>query len=143
VVFKELDDLLDRYHAAGASFVDGDPEPQKAVFSHSADACLINPMGIVARGWPAVATTMDAAAARFCGGEITFELIHRVETPDVAYIAEVERWRARLVETGDFGSGELRVTSVLRRESRGWRVVHRHADPIPPQLPPHSTSDDP
>ncbi len=26
---------------------------------------------------------------------------------------------------------ELRVTTVFRREDGEWRVVHRHADPVP------------
>lgn len=135
----DLDTMLERYHAAGGSFVNGDPEPQKAVFSHGADACLVNPMGVVARGWPAVAATMEAAAAQFSDGEITFELLHRIEMHDVAYITEVESWRARLVATGERATGTLRVTSIFRRETDGWKVLHRHADPIPCRPPPSGT----
>jgi ketosteroid isomerase-like protein len=135
-VSEELDAALERYHAAGHSFVNGDPEPQKAVFSHSSDACLVNPMGVIASGWAAVGATMDEAAARFSGGDMAFEPIHRVELGDVAYVTEIESWRARLVETGEEAAGALRVTSILRRESDGWRVVHRHADPIPRRAAP-------
>jgi len=30
----------------------------------------------------------------------------------------------------------LRVTTIIRREETGWRVVHRHADPLTTPRPP-------
>ena len=51
-------------------------------------------------------------------------------TPDLAYIVEVERFKAKVGGTEEIASGALRVTTILRREDGAWKIVHRHADPI-------------
>jgi hypothetical protein len=48
----ELDAAIERYHAAAFELVNGNPEPQKAVFSRSDDVTLVNPVGFVGPGWP-------------------------------------------------------------------------------------------
>jgi hypothetical protein len=47
----ELDAAIERYHAAVVELVNGNPEPQKAAFSHSDDVTLVNPLGFIGRGW--------------------------------------------------------------------------------------------
>jgi ketosteroid isomerase-like protein len=137
---EDLDRMLELYHAAGGSFVNWRSRTgRRRSFSHSSDACLVNPMGVVARGWPAVPATTKEAAAQFSEGEITLELFHRVEMHDVAYITEVKSWRADSWETGERAAGALRVASILRRETAGWKVLHRHADPFPCRPPPSGT----
>jgi len=125
----ELEFAIERYHAAGREFVQGNPEPQKNVFSHSDDVCLVNPIGVVAKGWTETAATMEQASAHFSEGKMEFERIAHGMTPKLAYITEIERWQA-VVAGSDVSSGELRVTSVLRPEDGSWKVVLRHADPI-------------
>lgn len=39
---------------------------------------------------------------------------------------------------GELAPVSLRVTTVFRRERDGWRIVHRHADPITEQRAPES-----
>lgn len=131
----ELELAIERYHAAGREFVQGNPEPQKSIFSHGDDVCLVNPVGVVAKGWSETAATMEQASTHFREGMMEFERVAHQITPELAYITEIERWQAK-VAGGDLSSGELRVTSILRPEDGTWKVALRHADPIERRSPP-------
>ena len=122
---------LEQYHRAAGEFVKGNPEPYKAVFSHQEDVTLGNPFGPFVRGWKQAAATMERAASLYRDGEIIgFENIAKHVTPELAYIVEVERIKARIGGSQEFANVALRSTSVLRPEDGTWKVVHRHADPI-------------
>ena len=128
---RDIDGVLDRYRTALDKFSRGDPEPVKAVYSHRDDVTLANPFGPPVIGWAHVAKALDFASSRFSDGEVTaFETIVKNVTPDLVYILEVERWRARVGGRGDIAPFDLRVTTIFRREDDSWRMVHRHADPI-------------
>ena len=122
---------LEQYHRAAGEFVKGNPEPYKAVFSHQEDVTLGNPFGPFVRGWKQAAATMERAASLYRDGEIIgFENIAKHVTPELSYIVEVERIKARIGGSQEFANVALRSTSVLRPEDGTWKVVHRHADPI-------------
>lgn len=70
-----LDQAVHRVTAACASFVNGDAEPFKALWSHSADVTIFGGYGSVERGWDRVGPRLDWAAARFRSGELTYEPI--------------------------------------------------------------------
>jgi ketosteroid isomerase-like protein len=127
----DFDAVIEQYHLALGEFVKGNPEPAKMMFSHREDVTLANPFGPPVRGWEQVAVTMERAASLYRDGEVTgFENIAKYVTPDLAYIVEVERIKAKLGGREDVAPLALRVTSILRPEDRTWKVVHRHADPI-------------
>ena len=44
----------------------------------------------------------------------------------------IERSRVKMAGEGDDAMRPiaLRVTTIFRREEDGWRIIHRHADPI-------------
>jgi ketosteroid isomerase-like protein len=131
MVAPDFDQFVERYHQALDEFFRGNPNPAKALYSHLEDATLANPFGPVAIGWELVAEAMERAAANYRGGEAaTFETLSTHVTPDLAYLVEVERFRAKVGGSEELASGALRVTSILRRESGAWKIVHRHADPI-------------
>jgi hypothetical protein len=74
---------------------------------------------------------MDIAAAQVREGEgLTLETISFVETPDLAYEVDIQRGRMKLGDGDEMVPTALRVTSIFRREDDGWKVVHRHADPL-------------
>ena len=128
---SDFDRALGQYHRAAGEFVKGNPEPYKAVFSHQEDVTLGNPFGPFVRGWKQAAATMERAASLYRDGEIIgFENIAKHVTPELAYIVEVERIKARIGGSQEFANVALRSTSVLRPEDGTWKVVHRHADPI-------------
>jgi ketosteroid isomerase-like protein len=108
-----------------------DPIRAKALFSNRDDVTLGNPFGPYAHGRRQVEETIDRAALNYRDGEITdVELVATYASGDLACVVEVECGQAKV------GGGEglvplaLRATSLFRRESGTWRLVHRHADPI-------------
>lgn len=126
----DLDVAVEQYHRAAGEFVKGNPEPYKMMFSHREDVTLANPFGPVARGWKQVAETMERAASLYKDGEIIgFENVSKYLTTDLAYIVEVERFKAKIAGRGT-SPVALRTTSILRCEDGIWKVMHRHADPI-------------
>lgn len=127
----ELEQFIEQYHRATGAFINGDPEPQKALFSHREDVTLANPLGPPARGWKQVEQTLERAAAQIRGGEPSrFERISGDASGDLGYILEFERTRAKLGGSDQSAAISLRVTTVFRREDGAWKIVHRHADPI-------------
>ena len=128
----DLEEVLEQLHAAANDFSQGDPEPVKKLFSHAEDVTLANPFGPPVRGWRQVAEALDFASSRFRDGSVDdFERIAEYVTADLATLLEMERWRAKVGEREDLTTFELRVTTTLRPEGDdGWKIVHRHADPI-------------
>jgi ketosteroid isomerase-like protein len=123
--------IVERYHEALDVFVTGDPEPVKNLFSRGDDVTLANPLGPPARGWNAVAEAGDRAGSQIREGEpLHFERISEYVTADLAYIVEFERGRAKFGGAEVSAKYALRVTTIFRREDAGWRILHRHADPI-------------
>src|SRR5215212_878278 len=71
------------------------------------------------------------AALQISEGEgYTFDTIAWVETVDLACEVGVEHNRSKLGDAVAKVPISLRVTTVFRREDDGWKIVHRHADPI-------------
>ena len=127
----DLEQIIERYHYAADEFSRGDPEPVKALLSERDDVTLANPFGPAVRGRQPVCDVLDYASSRFRDGEVKrFELLATYATNDLATILENEQWRAKVGESDEMASFVLRVSSTLRREADGWRLVHRHADPI-------------
>src|SRR5204863_4018553 len=125
------DAAIAQSHVALGEFVIGNPELLKAAYSQRDDVTLANPFGPPVRGWKQAAETMERAATHYRDGEVVgFDNVATYVTPDLAYIVEVERYRAKIGGGDQITPVELRVTSVFRPEDGTWKIVHRHADPI-------------
>jgi ketosteroid isomerase-like protein len=136
---SELAQVMEQDHRALDAFAKGDPEPKKKLFSRREDVTLANPLGPPARGWKEVEKTLERAASQLREGEaIGFERISDYATADLAYIVEIERYRAKVGGADDVEPISLRVTTIFRREDDGWKIVHRHADPITSPRPAES-----
>lgn len=136
---SNLEAMIERYHEAAATFIQGDPEPYKALWSQRDDVSVANPFHPVATGWDEAAATMDRAASNWREGEIVgFESKAQVVEADLAFILEIERFRAKIGGSSSMSAVELRTTTVFRREDGEWKVVHRHADPITTPRPAES-----
>ena len=139
MVAPDFAQFVEQYHHALDEFFRGNPQPAKMLYSHLEDASLANPFGPVATGWKQVAETMERAASNYRDAEATsFETVATYVTPDLAYLVEVERFKAKVGGKEEIASGALRVTSIFRREGGAWKIVHRHADPITTPRPAES-----
>jgi ketosteroid isomerase-like protein len=135
----DLDRAIERYHLVAAEFIKGNATPYKELFSHTEDISLANPFGPPLRGWAEAARTMERAASRYRDGEVVgFENVATYVTSELAYIVEVERYRAKVGGGEDITPFSLRVTSIFRPEDGSWKIVHRHADPITTAQPAES-----
>jgi len=123
-----FDRVVERYHAALRAFFNGDPGPVIQMFSQREDVVLCNPFRPFARGPSEVAAATEQAASHYADGKYEPERVTAFATAELGYTVEIERFTATV--GGNEGSGALRVTTIFRLEGDGWRIAHRHADPI-------------
>jgi ketosteroid isomerase-like protein len=127
----DLDAFIEKSHQALEAFTKGDPASLQALFSQRDDVTLANPFGPAQRGWPQVRDAMARAAEHYRDGRaFGFDQIAKHVTSDIACIHELERFEAKVGGSDEVMPVSLRCTSVFRRETDGWKIVHRHADPI-------------
>jgi uncharacterized protein (TIGR02246 family) len=132
----DFDEVRGQYHRALEAFIQGDPRPVQGLWSKRDDVTLANPLGPPARGWDAVRETMERAASQLRDGEaFSVESISTYATPDLAYELQIERCMVKVGGANEAAPSSLRATNVFRREDDGWRIVHRHADPITVERP--------
>ena len=82
---------------------------------------------------------MERAAAHYRDGDATsFEIVAKCVTPELAYLVQVERLKAKVDGGEDIAPFALRVTMIFRPEEGTWKIVHRHADPITTAQPAES-----
>ncbi len=135
---EDLHTVIEAFRGALRAYVRGDPESAASFFSDSDDVTLNNPVGPPRRGRDEVRTATIEGGANFQeGGPVRFEEVSsqfdevsRYETPDLAYVVQIERHEGHVVGRDDPVVISLRVTMILRPEHGTWKIVHRHADPI-------------
>lgn len=94
------------------------------------DATIYGPFGgpatVGARAW---AEGAKVGIKQFRNGQSNVNLVQSYASGDLLVLVLLEE------QSGEVGGipnqpWSLRVTLVYRREEEGWRVVHRHADPL-------------
>jgi ketosteroid isomerase-like protein len=140
---NEVDELIEQFHLASNEFLKGNPEPVNKLWSRREDVSLANPFGPPAHGWEQVAKTAEHAASQVRDGEfLGAEIIEKNVTPELAYVVEIERAKAKIGGSEDITPFALRVTMTFRPEEGTWKIVHRHADPITTAQPAESVIQD-
>jgi hypothetical protein len=77
----------------------GDPDPEKELWSRRDDVTLANPFGGYRRGWREVEAGLDLAADGFAkGGTCVFDEISRDAGPDCGFVFEMERFESTLTD---------------------------------------------
>ena len=128
---ENVDEFIEQFDLAQGELLKGNPEPVKKCYSHRQDVTLGNPFGPFVRGWEQVGAVVDHAASQLRDGEMfDGETVTRYVTPELAYLIRVERSEAKVGGQGAVSPVSLRATMIMTREDGGWKIVHRHADPI-------------
>ncbi len=130
-MLSTLDAAIDKSHRALAAILRGDPSIYQELFADREDITLGNPFGPYARGAKNVAATLANAASRYKDGEgVEVELVAKYVSDTLACVVEVESGRAKVGGSEELAKVAVRVTSVFQVIDGGWKLVHRHADPI-------------
>jgi ketosteroid isomerase-like protein len=125
-----LASVLPTLTAADTALHDGDAGPRIALWSRKDPVTLFGALQINT-GWREIAPTFEWVASRFSDCKsFEYEVLAAGVSGDLGYIAGVEHTNAAI---GDAAAQAyaLRVTTIFRREDGEWKVVHRHADPVP------------
>lgn len=127
---ETIEELIKLSEASNATLMRGDIEKYRALISLTDDFTLMAPFG----GKPSHRADlsderMNAMGRFFKNGTLKQEVIAAYGSSDMVVLALIERAH---VEVGGLPPQPwaLRVTLVYRREETGWRLAHRHADPL-------------
>jgi ketosteroid isomerase-like protein len=123
---------------ANREVVQGDATRLKEIYSHQDDITILGGFGGIERGWSQVEPRLDWAASQFSRGTFAEEEVSVVVGTELAYTVAIERNQVDVGQPPTPQTLELRVTQIFRREPAGWRLVHRHADPLVHQRSPQS-----
>ena len=109
------------------------------MWSHGQDVSVANPYGPPVRGWDKVEEVVEHAASFRRDGEATgFEVVAKYATAELAYVVQIERAKSKVGDREDLTPYAVRATMIFRPEDGGWKIVHRHADPITTAQPAES-----
>jgi ketosteroid isomerase-like protein len=127
---EELAALIRRAKESEVAFVRGDMRTYLALISHADDYTLMSPFGgPVRRGFDTSPARLAELERYFKSGTGTVDVEQTIASGGLVVLVMVGRFRA---EVGGLPeqTWSLRITQVYRRGPSGWRVVHRHADPL-------------
>jgi ketosteroid isomerase-like protein len=116
--------------AADTALHNGDAALRKALWSRN-DPLTLFGAAMMTTGWAEIEATFDRLATRFSDcTSFDIEVGAAEARGDLAYLVAIEHTTASI--GGDSPAPySLRVTTIFRREVGAWKVVHRHADPLP------------
>ena len=134
----DLDQVIERYHQAAEEFSKGNPDPVKDLYSGWDDVAIANPFFPLTSGREQVVARLERSVQNFRDGEVGFQNVLKWVSDELACIVELEEWKAKVGGREDVTPFTLRVTTLFRAEGGGWKVVHRHADPITTARPAES-----
>ena len=127
---EDFTKAIEEIKAAAVKFATGNYTTFKAFWSHAEDVTIFGGWGAWERGWEQVGPRIDWAAARYRGGHTEIEVISLGTSGSLGYTIWIEKGDALMEGFDEFRPIYLRVTQLYRQEEGGWKVIHRHADPI-------------
>ena len=125
----ELAELVGRTAEAAAAYMRGDMDTYLGLIHHAPGFTLLRPTGGPPDRFEDRAEGVRASAGFFADGDARLEHVEAHVWGDTVVLAMIERQHGRVGGMPDQDCS-LRVTQVYRRDDSGWRLVHRHADPL-------------
>jgi ketosteroid isomerase-like protein len=117
--------------AVGQAYVSGDSEPLTVISTAQDPATFFSPAGGYVIGAAAVLAANQVGAEPFQPGSTTqFEVLHAASSGDLGYLVGIQHADVRMAGQDEPVVMHLRITELYRLERGGWKLVHRHADPL-------------
>jgi ketosteroid isomerase-like protein len=135
---KEFRAFLRSFEEGTNRFINGDATLWNEHVSYADDATIMGGFGGYEIGGKAVRDRYDWAVKRFrsSGGKMDYTYLAIVVSGDLAYTITIDRGAVHLVDQKEPLPMALRVTTIFRKESGAWKLVHRHEDPLVTKMPP-------
>ena len=121
-----------QFYAALNRMANGDAAQLSDVWSQTAGATTMHPIGGREVGWDAVRGSFEKVAQIASEGRIRLDDQLITVVGDLAYELGCERGPATF--GGYKVSLDHRVTNIYRREAGSWKIVHHHTDVSPAML---------
>jgi ketosteroid isomerase-like protein len=126
----DIADLVQLVEDAAVAYIRGDMDTYLRLIVHADDYTLMPPFGgDTVRGFDSSTEAIARHRRFFAGGGATVELEQSYVAGDLAVLVVVERQHGEVGGLPD-QDWSLRVTLVFRRSASGWKMAHRHADPL-------------
>lgn len=124
--------FLPTFEQGTNDFMNGDATLWLQNASHSDQASIMGGWGAYEQGWDEVGTRYEWAVQRFLPSDAKLEVdyIASKVSGDLAYTVAIERSTVLVVGQENPAPIALRVTHIFQREGSGWKLLHRHADPL-------------
>ena len=127
----EFEAFFDKVTRAETELFRGRAEPLKALWSRAADVTLFGVSGGRGdHGWDQVGRRLDWASTQYSEGSLKIERIASYVEGNLGHVVQLEKVRFKVPGHSEESPLEIRATWVFRRETDGWRIIHRHADSL-------------
>jgi len=135
---ESFEAFLDRFEEANTAFVNGDASLWIPLVSRSEQTSIFGGFGGHETGWSRIGPRYEWASAQFrpSGAKVEFEYLVKHVGAETAYTVAIERCTVWHVTQPEPVPHVLRATMVFRVEDGGWRIAHRHGDPLSPTASP-------